>query len=156
MRLFFKYGANFNIVAGIHKLFETVTVSRQVDQIYLHPNYSWERPGVHDIAIAHLVQPLPLDDISSILAKTCIPIESELSVNEYPEKNSQLAVVGWSSTESRTAISDVLQQIYVRLLYSKHEWCPSSPINDTYQFCVELPNNNKSGQINYSCHGKDS
>jgi secreted trypsin-like serine protease len=153
---FFKYGLNFNIIAGIHKIFETVTVSRQVDQIYLHPNYSRERSGVHDIAIAHLVQPLPFDDISSILAKTCVPIESELSVNEYPEKNLQLAVVGWSSTAAGTAISDVLQQIYVRLLDSKHELCASFPINDTYQFCVELPNNNKSGQINYSCYGNNS
>jgi len=53
-------------------------------------------------------------------------------------------------------MSDVLQQISVRLLDSKHALCESSTMNDTYQFCVELPNNNKSGQINYPCYGKDS
>jgi len=90
----FKYGINITIVAGIHNLFETVTVSREVDQAYLHPNYSYERRGLHDIAVVHLDQPLPFDNISSILAKTCIPTESELSVTEYPETNLKLAVVG--------------------------------------------------------------
>jgi len=37
---FFHYDYDITIVVGIHRLSETVTVSRKVDGIYLHASYS--------------------------------------------------------------------------------------------------------------------
>ncbi len=146
---------NVTVVAGIHTLSETVIVRRKVDKFYLHPNYSMQQTNLHDIAIIHLVQPLPFNDIPSILAKTCVPSESESVFNDYPGPNSQLAVIGWDSFGSGNRASDALQQISARSLDSEHESCSSFQIDKTYQFCAELSNSNKSKKINYLCDGKD-
>jgi secreted trypsin-like serine protease len=37
---FFNYNYDITIVVGIHRLSETVTVSRKVDEVYLHASYS--------------------------------------------------------------------------------------------------------------------
>jgi secreted trypsin-like serine protease len=151
---YFNYDYNITIVAGIHTLSEKVTVSRRIDKVYIHPNYSMVQSNLHDIAIAHLDQPLPLDDIPSIFAKTCVPVNSELPVNEYPEPNSHLVVIGWNYIEYESQMSDMLQQMSIRLLNSEHQLCSSSIIDNNYQFCTGLSNNNKSQRIDY-CSGKD-
>ncbi len=63
--LFFNYDYDITIVVGIHRLSETVTVSRKVDGIYVDPSYSSVWSTLHDIAIVHLDQPLSLGNTPS-------------------------------------------------------------------------------------------
>ncbi len=150
------YDSNRTIAAGINTLSEPVTVRRQIDKTYIHPNFLRSQPDLYDIAIVHLDQPLPLNDIPSIFAKTCVPAENELLTNDYSKPNSPLVVIGWDNTIIGGRISKALQQISVRMLDNEHIMCSSFIINNTYQFCAELPSDTRSRYMKYSCSGKNS
>lgn len=149
-----EHGSNISIVAGIHSLSQTNTITRTVNKIYLHPNYSDYQRYMHNIAIFHLDRPLPLVNMSSTIAKICVSNNSELLINEYPEPGSQLVVIGWDTDPYSVRISDDLRQISVKSLNNIHRLCPNF-INNVYEFCTGvLHNNNKTANINYFCRGK--
>ena len=150
----FSYPYNITVVADVHRLSEILSFSRQVDQIYLHPNYSSGEPDLHDIAILHTDQSFPVDDAPSLFAKTCVSGDNELSVNQYVEVGSQLAVIGWDSDLSTSKISDMLQQIVVKVVNSDHVFCSDSIINNIYQFCAIPLTNNYREKVQYLCEGK--
>jgi secreted trypsin-like serine protease len=146
--------SNITITAGIHRLSETVIVKRNIDRIYFHPNYTRVRPYLHDIAIVHLAQPLPLGNISWTFAKTCVPITNEAPSGQYPVPNSQLVVIGWGNSRLIGETSDVLRQIPVRVINNDHRSCSSSLVNSTYQFCAESSNIAESTNNGYLCYGR--
>lgn len=145
---YFNISAPLTIIADIPG---TRTVSRQVDKVYIYPNYSRSEPNLHDIAILHLDQPLTLDNK---LSKICVPNESKLPTDNYPKPNSLLAVIGYVRIASASGVLYTLQQISATVLDSNHQSCPRSKFNNTYQFCAKPPNNN-SRTIPYLCEGKD-
>lgn len=152
---YFEYRFNVSIVAGIHNLSQTNAITRTVDRIYFHPNYSTTERSRHNIGIVHLNRPLPLVDISSTVAKICVSTNNKSIINQYPEPGSQLVVVGWDTGLSSVTALDDLQQISVKLLGNKHRLCSDSIINNAYEFCTGiLQNNNKIANIDYFCRGK--
>ena len=147
--------SSWSVVAGINTLSEPVTIRRQIDQIYSHPNYSsWE--SLHDLAILHLDQPLPLGNTSSILGKTCAPAHSESLTDDYPKENSSLVVIGWDTDISSSRSSDALQQLSIRMLDQTHIGCYISRFDTTYQFCAGLAGITQNQKMEYLCNGKGS
>lgn len=142
---------DLTIVAGIYNISDTVTVRRQVDQIYLHPRYSRGLSELHDIAILHLDQPLPLDSISSILTKTCVPMESDV----FPIGNSLLVEIGWNSISSENNKSAALQQMSIQSLDNEDESCSYMIDRKTYPFCVKALNTERYIEIFDLCESKN-
>jgi secreted trypsin-like serine protease len=149
------YYNNSDLLTIIIDIPGTVPVLRQVDKVYIHPNYSRYELYSHDIAIIHLDQPLTLDNRSSTYTKTCVPNESKLSTDSYPKPNSLLAVIGFDRDESDSRMLYTLKQISVTMLESEHQSCSLFRLNSTYQFCAK-PSNNNSRRISYLCRGKDN
>jgi hypothetical protein len=144
---------NLTINVGIHKLSETVTVTRKVKKIYVHPDNSDTWQPLHDIAIAHLDNPIPFDHSPSVFAKTCVPIKSEVPAREYLEPHAELVVIGWGGSNLVRPF-DTLRQISVRLINSSDELCTTSIIDDTYQFCADPSNTDDSVKKRSLCRGK--
>ena len=147
---------NLTVVAGSGKLHGSVTVRRRIDRIYIHENLSSVQLDLHNIAIVHLDQPLPLNDTPSILARTCAPDQSESSTSDYPKPNSPLVVINWNFALVGDAMSSVMQQISARTVSNEHELCSSVVINKTYQFCAGLLSDTKRQSIRYLCNGKNA
>ena len=145
---------HMNIVAGINTLSESITIRRKIDQIHIHPNYS-PFQTVHDIAVVHLSEPLPLNSASTIVTNTCVPDDSKSLNNDYPNLNSSLAMVGWGQFGSSNAPSDVLQQMSIKIL-GDNEGCPSYLFNKTYEFCGSVVDNIVNKNLKYLCNGKEN
>ncbi|CAF3904940.1 unnamed protein product [Rotaria sp. Silwood1] len=143
---------NMTIFAGIHNLSQTVKIKRNTDRIYMHPNYSLGYAPLHDIALVHLDQPLPLDNVnmSAIFAKTCVPNENELSSDQY----SDLVIVGWGTSRFSASISNTLQQLSVRMVDNNDKFCSSTIKNSSYQFCAGFVNDSRGADINLYCRGQ--
>ncbi|CAF3960025.1 unnamed protein product [Rotaria sp. Silwood1] len=133
---------NITVAVGIYVLSQPSIIVREVDGIYIHPNYVNEH--LHNIAILHLKHSLELS-AQSLLGKSCIPIV-ESPFNQYPPTDSSLLVVGWRSSRGESHLFDFLQQIPMRTINNQHPSCSIS--NDNYQFCAELLNDRD------SCLGK--
>lgn len=137
------------IIAGVPNLSSPNKISRKIDQIYVHPNYSITEPDLHNIAIIRLNQSLPLNDESPAIRKTCLSSNTEVPFNEYPAPNSKLVVLGWNSFDVETGTSSRLRQIPVRFIDAKHKTCANAIINETYQFCASLSTDDHSIALNY-------
>lgn len=140
---------SINIMAGIHNLSDTVAIRRNVYKIHLHPNYTRYQNHLHDIAIIHLSEPIPLNASPWKYSKTCIPVQRYI----YPEPYSLLAVIGWNGLLAEGKQSNTLQQMSVQSLISTDTSCPYD-IDDTYQFCVKPANNKTFRKISSLCRGK--
>ncbi len=150
------YPPNMTILVGVNALLRSVTIRRQIDKTYIHPNFLSSQPGLHDIAIVHLDQPLPLDDLSSTLARTCLPAMSESLTDDYLKPNSQLVAIGWGGYIYEDEISQSLQQLSVRTLDHEHALCSNFIDNNTYQFCAEPASSSGSRYVGYLCEGNDT
>ncbi|CAF0857061.1 unnamed protein product [Adineta ricciae] len=137
------------VIAGAPNLSSPDKISRRIDQVYIHPNYSNIEPNLHNIAIIRINQPLPLKDESSTIRKTCLSSNTEVPFNEYPAPNSKLVVLGWSNFDVENGTSSRLRQIPVRFIDAKHKSCANAIINETYQFCAALSNDDHSIGLNY-------
>ncbi|CAF4231175.1 unnamed protein product [Rotaria sordida] len=145
---------NLTVFAGIHNLSQTVKIKRNTDRIYMHPNYSLGYAPLHDIALVHLDQPLPLDNVnmSATFAKTCVPNENELSSDQYLD----LVIVGWGTSRFSASISNTLQQLSVRMVDNNDKFCSSTIKNSSYQFCAGFVNDSRGADINLYCRGKEN
>lgn len=141
---------DLTIVAGIYNISETVTIRRQVDQIYLHPKYTRALPELHDVAILHLDQPLPLVNTSSIFSQTCIPLESDI----FPKGNSLLVEIAWNNIHTGENKSAILQQMSIELIDNEDISCSYMIDNHTYQFCVRSLNTERYIEILDLCESK--
>ncbi|CAF0974550.1 unnamed protein product [Adineta steineri] len=141
---------NITIATGIYDVSSTIKVTRRVDRVYIHPDYSRTQPYLHDIAILRVNQPFPLGDKSpEYLQKICISIENEFPFNQYPQLNSELVVVGWVRSSYTAETTNTIDQISVGMIDTKQESCLNSITNDTYQFCAGLSNDNEGAKLNY-------
>ncbi|CAF1295217.1 unnamed protein product [Adineta steineri] len=145
---------NITIATSIYDVSSAVKITRRVDRVYIHPDYSRTEPYLHDIAILHVSEPFLLGDESpQYLQKICVSIENEFPFNQYPKLDSQLVVVGWASSSYTAETTNTLEQISVRMIDTKYESCLNSITNDTYQFCAGLSNDHEGAKLNYLDRG---
>jgi secreted trypsin-like serine protease len=137
---------NFTIAAGIHNLSQADQIIRQVDKIIIHP--LWDRSTLdkqYDIAILHLAKPLDLETNSS-LTRTCLPPRSNTSeeVMQYPSNGTNVIAIGWGDTSYGGDAPDILQQVTITSIHSRHKICASTMYNPLTQFCAGLYEGGKS------------
>ncbi|CAF3469694.1 unnamed protein product [Rotaria sp. Silwood1] len=131
---------NVTIAAGIHNRSQLCQTIRQVDKIFIHPN--WTRISNrlrNDIAILHLAEPLDFATGLSI-ARTCRPprLNSSAEVMQYPTHGTSLAVIGWGYLNAIGSFiaPQVLQQATVYSVHYNQSTC-NAAINDIeLQFCA--------------------
>ncbi|CAF1400682.1 unnamed protein product [Adineta steineri] len=141
---------NITIATSIYDISSAVKITRRVDRVYIHPDYSETQRNLHDIAILHVDEPFPLGDKSpEYLQKICISTENELPFNQYPKLDSQLVVVGLVNPGYTADTTNMLEQISVRMIDTKYESCSNYINDDTYQFCAGLSNDHEGGKVNY-------
>ena len=118
---------SISIVAGIHTLSDAAgAIHRQVDRVFPYPTWTHDRPHLHDIALLHLHDPLPMESLRWRLKKTCVSADQPL------ESNATFMTVGWDPSP----MNDVLQQSFVRLISSEDQACSSATTDSQYQFCA--------------------
>ena len=137
---------NFTIAAGIHNLSQADQIIRQVDKIIIHP--LWDRSTLdtqYDIAILHLAKPLDLETNSS-LTRTCLPprLNTSEAVMQYPSNGTNVIAIGWGSTIYGGDAPEILQQVTITSIDSRHKICASTMYNPFTQFCAGLYEGGKS------------
>ncbi|CAF2487921.1 unnamed protein product [Rotaria sp. Silwood2] len=138
------------IAAGMTNRSDLLQIIRNVDQIYMHPNYtSMPNDYRHDIALLHIDQPFVFET-NSRLTKTCIHrIDRLISKTQYPKNGTRLAVIGWGILRfGTTYIPEILQQAQVFAMNNEDPVCLSSINNTELQFCAGLYEGGKD-----SCQG---
>jgi secreted trypsin-like serine protease len=130
---------DITIKAGIHYRSDTNAIIRQVDHIYIHPNYTAQSNVYkHDIAILHLSQ--PLDTVNdAYIARTCRSLTSNQLIYEtrYPSNGTQLVISGWDIINmSNASTSDSLQQAEVYAIEGNNANCFLSDDQRQLQFCA--------------------
>jgi secreted trypsin-like serine protease len=128
------------IAAGMTNRSDPLQIIRNVDRVYMHPNYtSLPRDYRHDIALLHIDQPLVFESNSS-LTKTCIHrIDPPVPTNQYPTNGTRLAVIGWGVFVSGTSyLPEILQQAQVFAIDNQDPICLNSINNTELQFCAGL------------------
>ncbi|CAF0725050.1 unnamed protein product [Rotaria sp. Silwood1] len=138
------------IAAGMTNRSDPLKVIRNVDRIYLHPNYT----GIpndyrHDIALLHIEHPFVFETNSS-LTKTCIHrIDPPISQTQYPKNATRLAIIGWGVLLHGTLyVPEILQQAQVFAIDDQNPICSSSINNTELEFCAGLFDGGKD-----SCQG---
>lgn len=133
------------IAAGMTNRSDPLQSVRNVDRIYMHPNYT-SMPGDfrHDIALLHVDQPF-LFESNSNLTKTCIHrIDSPLLTNQYPKNGTRLSVIGWGTLRSGdSSLPDILQHVEVFAIDNQESICIASINNTELQFCAGLTEGGK-------------
>jgi secreted trypsin-like serine protease len=107
------------IEAGMYYRSESDAKIRQVDRIYIHPNYTVQSNiYVNDIAILHLS--LPLDtDYDQNTPRTCLPSNNNQPINtiKYLSDGTRLVIAGWDITNpSGVPRPQILQQAEVYVI----------------------------------------
>ncbi|CAF4121086.1 unnamed protein product, partial [Rotaria sp. Silwood2] len=135
---------DLSVVAGIHNKSDQNGVIRQVDHIFVHPN--WSSPeNLHDIAILRLSQPLELAD-NSLLTRTCLPHVHWLTIIEhYPSSGTRLAAIGWGNRNNSILDNspDNLHQVQVFSIDNNDPNCIESLHDPEIQFCAGLQQGGK-------------
>lgn len=131
---------DITIEAGMYYRSENDAVIRQVDHIYIHPNYSIHSDlYINDIAILHLSQPLYIE-YNKYLSRTCRPVmfNQWLNETEYPLNRTRLTIVGWDITNmSSFPKSMILQQAEVYVTDDDDNAnCSVSDNRRSIQFCA--------------------
>jgi hypothetical protein len=128
------------IKAGIHSPVDVNAITRRVESIYLHPNYTGHIDGyANNIALLELDEPLNFN-INLNIATTCIPsINTSINVAQYPKSGTRLAVIGWKSAKQGIMnIFTTLQQGEIFVIDNNDPMCLRSWINPEKQFCAGL------------------
>ena len=136
---------DLTIEAGMYYLSESDVSIRQVDRIYIHPNYTvYANQYINDIAILRLLLPLDTyDDQNS--SRTCLPPinPSSMENTERPVNGTLLVITGWSITNIvKSPRPKILQQAEVYAIDDEKLNC--SATDDQRQFCAGRYENNKS------------
>ncbi|CAF4692843.1 unnamed protein product [Rotaria sp. Silwood1] len=132
---------NIEIFAGMDSLSSMAGTKRKIHKIYIHENYSYNKNYFHDIAIIQVDQPFELNS-QPIFSRACLP-NRHIITNEYLSKDSKLIVVGWKSSILNNDMSNILQQIPVKLVDNQNVSCSKLIQNNAYQFCAGLIQNGK-------------
>jgi secreted trypsin-like serine protease len=137
---------DITIEAGMYYQSESNVSIRQVDQIYIHPNYTvHSNVYKNDIAILHLSFPLDASDDKKI-ARTCLPTINNqwLEEIERPSNGTRLVVTGWHIMNmSRPNKPQILQQTKIYAVYGENSKCSVSEDQRQLQFCAESYKNDK-------------
>lgn len=127
------------VVAGIHNKSDKDGLIREVDQIFVHPNWSSYQKQ-HDIAILRLLEPFqPIFFLT--LTRTCIPhVHWPNNIQDYPSTGTRLAAIGWGRTEMNDSASssDNLLQVEVFTIDNNDPICNKSLYDPEIQFCAAL------------------
>ncbi len=89
---------NITIVAGITSRSDPNGYQRDVDEIYVHPNYTGWPHFLNNIALLQVDRRLYFKN-NPMWTKTCVHhSNSSISINEhYPKNGTQLIVIGWGA-----------------------------------------------------------
>ena len=137
--------AGIKIVAGIHFLAEKTPLIPEVDQIYIHPNWTGALGNVqNDIALIRLSRPLNFTN-NPFIARTCLPQpDRSKNLTEYPPSATNLVAIGWG-LQSPTAFEppQVLQQVTLQAIHHTHPTCTTAISNSLLQICTGIINGTK-------------
>ena len=138
------------VAAGHHYLTDSNRIVRQVDGIFVHPNYTGAASGyLHDIAILHLAQPMNLSN-GSYVSRSCIAQLLEFLPDPIyvPSAEAMLAVIGWGLTnlENRTQPA-MVQQAMVYSANDSDPDCVVTGANHDLQFCAGTERRDKGKSI---------
>jgi secreted trypsin-like serine protease len=130
-----------SIVAGIHSKSENGGTTRDVDAIYVHPDWSSSSSERrNDIALLHISEPFQFSS-DPYVRRTCVPdVKWPTNVVEYPANRTRLAIAGWGHTRMGDSSSspDKLQQAQVFLIHHTDPNCNRSLYDIEKQFCAAL------------------
>jgi secreted trypsin-like serine protease len=130
---------DITIEAGMYYRSENGAIIRQVDHIYIHPNYAvHSNLYMNDIAILHVSLPFDIDDDRNI-SRTCLPSINSQSMNakKYLSNGTRLAISGWDITHMlRFPRSQILQQAEIYVIGGKNSNCSVSDNERQLQFCA--------------------
>ena len=143
---------NIMVVVGIDLLlaskFSTTQV-RSIARVILHPQYD-RSSHVNDIAVLRLNQSLNISYEAST-ARICLPhIIPRETTNNYPIPDSTLAAIGWGQlTSDDISISNyqLLEQVTLNTISSKHRMCQSIINDPQLQFCAGVISDRKGKRI---------
>lgn len=129
--------ANVTIAAGIHRRSQPIQIVREVDRMFVHPNWTISRSNDYDIALLHLSQSLDIG-IHSLITRTCLPPQINQSdmVQDDSLKSAIVAVVGWGRSYYIGYDSDALRQTILSLIDSNSAECANQTIDSRRQFCT--------------------
>ncbi|CAF1490929.1 unnamed protein product [Adineta ricciae] len=136
---------NMSVAFGLFQLSQTNGIIRKINQVFIHPLWnSNARYIANDIAILRLNQSINLDRNSS-LTRTCLPVRLNDSEEMlmYPPNNTDLVVIGWGLLNTSGSISDVLQQVTIKLIDQRDRICASTTFDPSSQFCAGLDQGGK-------------
>ncbi|CAF3557522.1 unnamed protein product [Rotaria sp. Silwood1] len=131
---------NITVAVGMTNRFDPRQIIREVDRIYIHPNYSREaRDYRNDIALLHVKTPFIYTN-NPLLAKSCIHrIDPPELTIQHPRNGSRLAVIGWGFLKSiGSTIPEMLQQVQVYTIDHDHPACLDSIYDPQLQFCAGI------------------
>lgn len=134
-----------SISVGMTDLKDSRQIRRNVDHMYIHPNYiGIEDHYRHDIAVLHISQPLPIKQ-DMFLTKTCIhPVQAPILNDQYIKNGTRLTTIGWGVLEhGGVRPPELLQQVQVYAIDNEDPICIGA-LNDTQtQFCAGLAEGGK-------------
>jgi secreted trypsin-like serine protease len=140
LRMSIENPTGITIAAGMTNRSDPLQIIRNVDRIYMHPNYT-SIPGDyrHDIALLHIDSAFVFEP-NSKLTKTCIHrIDPPLLTNQYPENGTRLSVIGWGTLRFQDSyLPEILQQVQVFTIDNQDPTCVKSINNTELQFCAGL------------------
>ena len=128
------------IAAGMTNRLDPLQIIRNVDRIYIHPNFTGiARDNRHDIALLHLDQPFVFESNANV-TKTCIHrIDPPFPTNQHPRNGTRLSVIGWGTLwPGDLYLPEILQQAQVFTIDNEEPACVGSINNTDLQFCAGL------------------
>ncbi|CAF3923349.1 unnamed protein product [Rotaria sordida] len=138
---------NITIATRMYYRSESGALIRQVDRIYIHPNYTENsNQYLNDIAILRLSQSLRIVN-DRLISQTCIPTTDDewIDVSKYASNGSQLIVTDWNIINtSSISKSEILQQAEIFVMDdSETSNCYVSDDQRQNQFCAGRYGNDK-------------
>jgi secreted trypsin-like serine protease len=131
---------NITVVAGVTNRSDPERYVRNIDRIYLHPNYTSSPNFLNNIALLHVDRPFYFEN-NPVLAKTCVHrINSSIPMDVQPTENgTRLVVIGWGAMRPGSfVVSDYLKQIQIYAIDDQDQICKDSISNTELQFCAGL------------------
>ncbi|CAF3533213.1 unnamed protein product [Rotaria socialis] len=131
---------NITVAVGMTNRSDPRQIIREVDRIYIHPNYSSQaRDYRHDIALLHVKTPFIYTNYP-FLAKSCIHrIDPPELTIQHPRNGSHLTVIGWGFLKQiGSVVPEMLQQVHVYTIGNDHPACLDSIYDPQLQFCAGI------------------
>lgn len=115
-----------NVVAGIHNQSDERAISRRVDRIYFHPQWSNENSqNPNQLAILHVAEKFNFAETSTIVPTCLAPGRDD----EYPTNGTELVVIGWGTAQT-------IHQAKVFAIHYNDRRCTGVTNEPEKQFCA--------------------